>query len=96
MAGVFYRPDPKSMINFSGSIGANDNMVGFGYSQRFGEVSGFDGMTDEELKNTLSEMSGNMKTVKQENIALKEQLAEMNSRMEALTARLDSLSPATK
>ena len=60
------------------------------------EVSGFDGMTDEELKNALSEMSGNMKTVKQENIALKEQLAEMNSRMEALTARLDSLSPATK
>lgn len=53
-------------------------------------------MTDEELKNALSEMSGNMKTVKQENIALKEQLAEMNSRMEALTARLDSLSPATK
>lgn len=84
------------MINFSGSIGANDNMVGFGYSQRFGEVSGFYGMTDEELKNALSEMSGNMKTVKQENIALKEQLAEMNSRMEALTARLDSLSPATK
>lgn len=70
MAGVFYRPDSKSMINFSGSIGANDNMVGFGYSQRFGEVSGFDGMTDEELKNALSEMSGNMKTVKQENIAL--------------------------
>lgn len=69
---------------------ASDTLSGFG------EVSGFDGMTDEELKNALSEMSGNMKTVKQENIALKEQLAEMNSRMEALTARLDSLSPATK
>lgn len=94
--GAFYRPDAKSMVSVSGSVGSNDNMVGIGYSQRFGEISEFDGMTDEELKNALSEMSDDMKTVKQENIALKEQLAKMNSRMEALTARLDSLSPATK
>lgn len=94
--GAFYHPDAKSMLSVSGSLGSNDNMIGVGYSQRFGEVSEFDGMTDEELKNALSEMSGDMKTVKQENIALKEQLAKMNSRMEALTARLNSLSPATK
>lgn len=105
------------MVSVSGSVGSNDNMVGIGYSQRFGEVSEFDGMTDEELRNALAEMSDDMKAVKeenkaltehfaqnearnkameQENVALKAQLAEMNFRMEALTARLDTLSSAAK
>ena len=50
----------------------------------------------ENLAEHFAQNEARNKAMEQENVALKAQLAEMNSRMEALTARLDTLSSAAK
>lgn len=87
-AGVFYRPDAKSMISFSGSMGSNDNMVGVGYSQRFGKVSEFDGMTDEQFKDALTERSGDVKAIREENKSLHEENSSLRDESKDLADRL--------
>ena len=104
--GAFYRPDAKLMVSVSGSVGSNDNMIGIGYSQRFGKVSEFDGMTDEELQGKVHELS---EALKAKDDAFEKRLAQnetkakameqeniaLKAQMKALTARLDALT-ATK
>ena len=103
--GAFYRPDAKSMVSVSGSIGSNNNMVGFGYSQRFGQTSEIDGMTEDELRNAVGELkeSNKMlssrlaqtearnKVVEQENNALGKRATTAEQKLAELTAKVESL-----
>ena len=79
--GAFYRPDAKSMVSVSGSVGSNDNMIGIGYSQRFGKVSEFDGMTDEELQGKVHELS---EALKAKDDAFEKRLAQNETKAKAM------------
>lgn len=105
-AGVFYRPSPKTMINVSTSLGYNDNMVGVGYSQRLGEASEIEGMTEEQLRDKVDELNesnkalierlsqneAHDKAMEQENNALKAQNAAFEKQLAEMTAKMDALS----
>ena len=80
--GAYYRPNKKSMISLSGTLGNNDNMYGIGFSQRFGEDTS-EGDTDkkvEELQNTVE-------IQKQEIASLKEKAGLVDT----LKAQVDAL-----
>ena len=69
-AGVYVRPDSKSLISLSGTLGYNENMLGVGFSKKFGKHTEFENMTEDQLKDALSKLSEDAKEIKEENKAL--------------------------
>lgn len=90
-AGVFYRPNAKSMISASGSLGYNDNMFGLGYSQRFGQTSEIEGMTEEQLRDKVEELNESNKSLKGEVSELSKKNSVLESAYNALMAKVDGL-----
>ena len=68
--GVYVRPDSKSLISLSGTLGYNENMLGVGFSKKFGKHTEFENMTEDQLKDALSKLSEDAKEIKEENKAL--------------------------
>ena len=103
--GAFYRPDRKTLISVSGSLGNNDNMIGVGVSKRLGQVSEIEGMTEEQLRDKVEELNDSNKSLKDSNESLKDsneslrsevsELSKKNSVLESayntLMAKVDSL-----
>ena len=56
-AGVFYRPNAKTLISMSGTLGDNDNMYGIGFSQKLGKVSEIEKLSDEEVREKLVDIT---------------------------------------
>lgn len=77
--GVFYRPDRKTLISVSGSLGNNDNMIGLGVSKRLGQVSEIEGMTEEQLRDKVEELNESNKSLKDSNEALKDSNESLRS-----------------
>ena len=72
-AGVYVRPDTKSLISFSGTLGYGENMLGMGFSKKFGKHTDFENMTDEQLKDALAKLSEDAKDIREQNKALREE-----------------------
>ena len=103
--GAFYRPDRKTMISVSGSLGSNDNMIGVGVSKRLGQVSEIEGMTEEQLRdkvvelndsneslrNEVSEVKEQNRELSQKNYLLESSLSEVKNAYNALMTKVDSL-----
>lgn len=72
-AGVYVRPDTKSLISISGTMGYGENMIGAGFSKKFGKHTDFENMTDEQLKDALAKLSEDAKDIREQNKALREE-----------------------
>lgn len=75
--GVFYRPNIKSMVNLSGTLGYGDNMFGIGVSTKMGKVTEEDNMTDEQLRDKVSEIHDENKELREENGKLKSEVSDL-------------------
>lgn len=75
--GVFYRPNIKSMVNLSGTLGYGDNMFGIGVSTKMGKVTEEDNMTDEQLRDKVSEIHDENKELRVENGKLKSEVSDL-------------------
>ena len=78
--GAFYRPNIKSMINLSGTLGYGDNMFGIGVTTKMGKVTEADTMTDEQLRDKVSEIHDENKVLREENGKLKAEIAKSSER----------------
>ena len=86
--GAFYRPDRKTMVSVSGSLGSNDNMIGVGVSKRLGQVSEIEGMTEEQLRDKVEELNDSNKSLKDSNESLKDEVSELSNSNESLKERV--------
>ena len=73
--GAFYRPDRKTLISVSGSLGNNDNMIGVGVSKRLGQVSEIEGMTEDQLRDKVVELNDSNKSLKDSNESLRDEVS---------------------
>jgi regulator of replication initiation timing len=87
-AGVYVRPDSKSLISLSGTFGNSENMLGFGFSKKFGKHSEFENMTEDQLKDALSKLSEDAKEIKEENKALHEKNKALEAGNKELSDKL--------
>jgi len=85
--GAFYRPDRKTLISVSGSLGNNDNMIGVGVSKRLGQVSEIEGMTEEQLRDKVEELNDSNKSLKDSNEALKDSNESLRSEVSELSSK---------
>ena len=92
--GAFYRPDRKTLVSFSGSLGSNDNMFGVGVSKRLGQVSEIEGMTEEQLQDKVIKLNNDNKALKAKDAAFDKQLAEMAAKNTDLKKSLSDMSKA--
>ena len=83
--GAFYRPDRKTMVSVSGSLGSNDNMIGVGVSKRLGQVSEIEGMTEEQLRDKVEELNDSNKSLKDSNEDLKDSNESLRSEVSKLS-----------
>lgn len=79
-AGVFYRPNIKSMFNLSGTLGYGDNMFGIGVTTKMGKVTEADNMTDEQLRDKVSEIHDENKELREENGKLKSEVSDLKAK----------------
>lgn len=79
-AGVFYRPNIKSMFNLSGTLGYGDNMFGIGVTTKMGKVTEADTMTDEQLRDKVSEIHDENKELREENGKLKSEVSDLKAK----------------
>ena len=79
-AGVFYRPNIKSMFNISGTLGYGDNMFGIGVTTKMGKVTEADTMTDEQLRDKVSEIHDENKELREENGNLKAEVSGLKAK----------------
>ena len=66
--GAFYRPDRKTILSISGTLGSNDNMIGMGVSTSFGTPVEEEKANDEEvslLKKLVSAMQNKMQAMEE-------------------------------
>lgn len=80
-AGVYVRPDTKSLISFSGTLGYGENMLGVGFSKKFGKHTDVENMTDEQLKDALAKLSEDAKDIREQNKALKADNKELSEKL---------------
>ncbi len=79
--GAFYRPNIKSMINLSGTLGYGDNMFGIGVTTKMGKVTEADTMTDEQLRDKVSEIHDENKELREENSNLKSEVSDLKEKI---------------
>lgn len=82
-AGVYSRPDRKSLISISGSMGNGENMLGVGFSKKLGQMSEIDVMTEDQLRDKVSSLT-------EENTSIKKQLADLTAKVDSLVKQLHS------
>lgn len=92
--GAFYRPDRKTLVSISGSLGNNDNMIGVGVSKRLGQVSEIEGMTEEQLRDKVEELNDSNKSLKDEVSMVKEQNQELSNKNSLLETSLSEVKNA--
>lgn len=85
--GAFYRPDRKSLISVSGTLGSNDNMLGVGFSRTLGEGVEVNTANDEKIASMQIEISN----LREENAANKSALSIMQDKIKELTEIIKSL-----
>lgn len=78
--GAFYRPNIKSMINLSGTLGYDDSMFGIGVTTKMGKVTEADTMTDEQLRDKVSEIHDENKELREENGKLKSEVSDLKAK----------------
>lgn len=88
-AGVFYRPNLKSMVNLSGTLGNSENMIGLGFSAKMGKVTETDNMTDEQLRDKVSEIHDENKELKEKNDKLQDEVGELKEENKTLKDAID-------
>jgi len=81
--GAFYRPDAKTMISVSGSLGNNDNMLGIGVSKKIGN-STKPVSTNKQLQKEVTALSS-------KNTELENKLSAMSTAYQALLEKVDAL-----
>ncbi len=79
--GAFYRPDDRTMVSLQGAFGANDNMYGVGYSQKFGGHA-----HDLQKLENMSDVKDAMAKLQAENDDLKAKYAEIVAMLSARTS----------
>lgn len=87
-AGVYVRPDTKSLISFSGTLGYGENMLGVGFSKKFGKHTDFENMTDEQLKDALAKLSEDAKDIREQNKSLHEKNKALEAGNKELSEKL--------
>ena len=85
-------------------MGNSENMFGVGYSAKFGKVSEFGNMTEDQLRDKVSELNDSNKALKANNeelqkkltqnseddAALKKQLSDLQSKVSFLMEKLEA------
>ena len=54
--GAFYRPDNRTILSVQGAFGANDNMWGVGYGQKFGHSHNGEIKDTSDVENALADL----------------------------------------
>ena len=86
-AGVYYRPNIKSLISLSGTMGNSENMFGVGYSAKFGKVSEFGNMTEDQLRDKVSELNDSNKALKAKEADLEKNLSDVTKAYDQLMTK---------
>lgn len=81
-AGFFYRPNIKSLFNFSGTLGYGENMFGLGFSTKMGKISEVETLTDEQLRDKIATINDDNKELREKNNSLESKMAELKNRFE--------------
>lgn len=97
--GAFYRPDRKSMISIQGSFGANDNMIGVGFSKKFHKDNGTDedmhGEDAVALRNEVSTLQKKNNELEDKYSQLEKKLEQQNAMIIKLLGENSGLAPET-
>ena len=86
-AGFFYRPNIKSLFNFSGTLGYGENMFGLGFSTKMGKVSEVETLTDEQLRDKVATINDDNKELREKNNSLESKMAELKDKLEETTKK---------
>ena len=102
-AGVFFRPNAKTMVNFSGSLGNSENMVGIGVSAKMGKASEFAQMTEDQLRDEVSkvhdenkELKDELKKVKEQNVKLEKVVSGIDYAYKTLIEKFNAMAAELK
>lgn len=97
--GAFYRPDRKSMISIQGSFGANDNMLGIGFSKKFHKGNDADedmhGEDAVALRNEVSTLQKKNNELEDKYSQLEKKLEQQNAMIIKLLGENSGLAPET-
>ena len=99
--GMFYRPTDKIMISMGGTMGSGENLLNAGISFALDKGKGFgtskammarqlktQGEALEEQRKANAEQEAKIRTLQEENAAIKEQNAKLAARLAAIEAKL--------
>ena len=99
--GMFYRPTDKIMISMGGTMGSGENLINAGISFALDKGKGFgtskammarqlktQGEALEEQRKANAEQEAKIRTLQEENAAIKEQNAKLAARLAAIEAKL--------
>ena len=99
--GIFYRPTDKIMISMGGTMGSGENLLNAGISFALDKGKGFvtskammarqlktQGEALEEQRKANAEQEAKIRTLQEENAAIKEQNAKLAARLAAIEAKL--------
>jgi hypothetical protein len=100
--GMFYRPTDKIMISMGGTMGNGENLLNAGISFALDKGKGFgtskamlarqlrtQGEALEEQRKANAEQEAKIRTLQEENAAIKEQNAKLAARLAAIEAKLE-------